>query len=154
MKRAKGTEHDVRRKSPGVARMRRVAGAGAGQHDPVPLSARTLDYEGRIADLQHKIRELDESRVTLSSQLRALATREELIEHIHHGWVEIFDAIVDPIFMHDRQGRIVRANRAYAEMDGMDIRQVIGRPYWQVFPLHDGPLASCTLTLSEHRETT
>jgi PAS domain S-box-containing protein len=145
MKRAKGTEHDIRHKSPGVARVRRVAGAGAGQRDPAPLSTRALDYEGRIADLQHKIRELDESRATLSSQLRALATKEELIEHIHHGWVEIFDAIVDPIFMHDRQGRILRANRAYADMAGMDIRRVIGRPYWQMFPLHDGPLSSCAL---------
>jgi PAS domain S-box-containing protein/putative nucleotidyltransferase with HDIG domain len=152
MKRAKGTEHDVRHKSPGVARVRRAAGATAGQRDPAPLTARALDYEGRIADLQHKIRELDESRATLASQLRALATKEELIEHIHHSWLEIFDAIVDPIFMHDRQGRIVRANRAYADMAGMDIRQVIGRPYWQVFPLHDGPLSSCTLTLSKHQE--
>ncbi|BAV32950.1 hypothetical protein SCL_0628 [Sulfuricaulis limicola] len=153
MKRAKGTEHDDRRKSPGVARARRAAGASAGMRDPAPLSARTLDYEGRIADLQHKIRELDESRATLSSQLRALATREEHIEHIHHGWVEIFDAIVDPIFMHDHQGRVVRANRAYAEMAGMDIRQVIGRPYWQMFPLHDGPLSCCRLILSEKLDT-
>lgn len=153
MKRAKGVEHDVRRKSPGVARVRRAAGAAVGQRDPAPLSGRALDYEGRIADLQHKIRELDESRATLSSQLRALATREELIEHIHHGWVEIFDAIVDPIFMHDRQGRILRANRAYAEMAGMDIRQVIGRPYWQMFPLHDGPLSVCSQMLAEQRET-
>jgi PAS domain S-box-containing protein len=116
--------------------------------EPASLSTRALDYEGRIADLQQKIRELDESRATLSSQLRALATREELIEHVHHGWVEIFDAIVDPIFMHDRQGRILRANRAYADKAGMDIKEVIGKPYWRVFPLHDGPLASCMLTLS------
>lgn len=153
MKRAKGTEHDVRRKPPGVAGVRRAADAGVGQRDPAPLNTRALDYEGRIADLQHKIRELDESRAALSSQLRALATREELIEHIHHGWVEIFDAIVDPIFMHDRQGRIVRANRAYAKMAGMDIRQVIGRPYWQMFPLHDGPLSGCALILSEKQDT-
>ncbi|MEW6332250.1 MAG: PAS domain S-box protein [Pseudomonadota bacterium] len=153
MKRAKGTDHDDRRKSPGVARARRATGAGAGVRDAAPLSTRALDYEGRIADLQQRIRELDESRATLSSQLRALATREELIEHVHHGWVEIFDAIVDPIFMHDRHGRVVRANRAYADMAGMDIRQVIGRPYWQVFPRHDGPLASCSLILSEKQDT-
>jgi PAS domain S-box-containing protein len=153
MKRAKGTEHDVRRQSPGVARVRRATGATAGQRNHAPLTARALDYEGHIADLQHKIRELDDSRAALASQLRSLATKEELIEHIHHSWVEIFDAIVDPIFMHDRQGRVVRANRAYAEMAGMDIRQVIGRPYWQMFPLHDGPLSSCTLILSEKQDT-
>ncbi|GAB4508751.1 MAG: hypothetical protein Tsb0026_07840 [Sulfuricaulis sp.] len=133
--------------------VRHASGATARRREPAPLTARALDYEGRIADLQNKIRELDESRAALASQLRALATKEELIEHIHHSWVEIFDAIVDPIFMHDRQGRIVRANRAYADMAGMDIRQVIGRPYWQVFPLHDGPLSSCSLTLSEQQET-
>lgn len=154
MKRAKNAEYDAQRKASGAAPMPRSGHASPGHRDnDAPLSARALDYEGRIADLQQKIRELDESRATLASQLRALATKEEQIEHIHHSWVEIFDAIVDPIFMHDRQGRILRANRAYADMAGMDIRQVIGRLYWQVFPLHDGPFPACTQTLSEHRET-
>ena len=86
------------------------------RHDDsgAPLTTRALDYEGRIADLRAKIHELEESRRTLTTLLRDLETKEGRIEHIHQSWVAVFDAIVDPIFMHDRQGRIVRANRAYA----------------------------------------
>ena len=124
------------------------------RHDDsgAPLTTRALDYEGRIADLRAKIHELEESRRTLTTLLRDLETKEGRIEHIHRSWMAVFDAIVDPIFMHDRQGRIVRANRAYAELAGMDIKDVIGRLYWQVFPRREGPLANCSLTLSEKRE--
>ncbi len=117
-----------------------------------PLSTRALDYEGRIADLRAKIHELEESRRTLTTLLRDLETKEGRIEHIHQSWMAVFDAIVDPIFMHDHQGRIVRANRAYAELAGMDIKDVIGRLYWQVFPRREGPLANYSLTLSEKQK--
>jgi len=124
------------------------------RHDDsgAPLTTRALDYEGRIADLRAKIHEVEESRSTLAALLRDLETKEGRIEHIHQSWVATFDAIDDPIFMHDRQGRIVRANRAYAELADMDIKDVIGRLYWQVFPRREGPLANCALTLSEKRE--
>jgi PAS domain S-box-containing protein/putative nucleotidyltransferase with HDIG domain len=120
--------------------------------DEAPLSTRALDYEGRIADLRAKIHELEESRSTLATLLRDLETKEGRIEHIHQSWVAVVDAIVDPIFMHDRQGRIVRANRAYAKLAGMDVKDVIGRLYWQVFPRREGPLANCSLTLSGKQE--
>lgn len=62
------------------------------------------------------------------------------LESMHKDWGEIIDAIRDPIFMHDKEFRIIRANRAYASKAGMDTPQIIGKPYWQVFPRQDGPL--------------
>lgn len=108
-----------------------------------PLSTRILDYESRIADLLAKIRELEETRAALASMLRDLETKESRIERIHHSWMAIFDAVLDPIFMHDRQGRVVRANLAYAEHAGMAIRDVIGRFYWECFPRRVAPLNCC-----------
>jgi diguanylate cyclase (GGDEF)-like protein/PAS domain S-box-containing protein len=36
--------------------------------------------------------------------------------------------------MHDTEGRIVRANRAYAARAGCDLEDLPGRHYWQIFP--------------------
>ncbi len=153
MAKPRDSENKVQRKSSAAVHGRRVRAVTPRKPDhEAPLSNRALDYESRIADLRAKIHELEESRSTLATLLRDLETKEGRIEHIHQSWVAVFDAIVDPIFMHDREGRIVRANRAYAELAGMDIKDVIGRLYWQVFPHHDGPLAGCMLTLSEKQE--
>lgn len=127
--------------------------AAGGHHDAAPPSARTLDYEGRIADLQQKIRELDEGRAMLASRLRDLETQKGAIEEIHHSWVTLFDAIHDPIFLHDAQGRIVRANHAYAEQAGLDILDTIGKFYWEVFPRRDGPLPGCVFAIDKNTET-
>lgn len=65
------------------------------------------------------------------------------LETVHREWIETFDAMPEPVFTHDRDYRIIRANRAYAEIAGMSIEEIIGMPYWRVFPLRDGPLAQC-----------
>lgn len=56
------------------------------------------------------------------------------IEVALHEWVAALDTVKELIFMHDAQGNILRANLAYADRAGLDVRQVIGRPYWEVFP--------------------
>jgi len=153
MAKARDSENKVQRKSSAAVHGRSARAVSPRKpDDEAPLSNRALDYEGRIADLRAKIHELEESRSTLATLLRDLETKEGRIEHIHQSWVAVFDAIVDPIFMHDREGRIVRANRAYAELAGMDIKDVIGQLYCQVFPRREGPLANCSLTLSGKQE--
>jgi PAS domain S-box-containing protein/putative nucleotidyltransferase with HDIG domain len=159
MRKPRGSENRTQRKPvvhgrrPHGASSKAVPASPAPNTNNAPLSMRTLDYEGRIADLQAKIHELEESRSMLTSMLRDIESKEGQIERIHHSWVNIFDAIRDPIFMHDKQGRVVRANRAYADAAGMDVKDVIGRLYWEVFPRREGPLDSCCLVLSEKQET-
>ncbi|MCK9379566.1 MAG: EAL domain-containing protein [Sulfuritalea sp.] len=58
-------------------------------------------------------------------------------------WRAAFDAVRDPIFIHDADFRILRANLAYAALAGVPITQVIGKRYWEVFPVQDGPLPGC-----------
>ena len=58
-------------------------------------------------------------------------------------WQTAFDAVQDPIFVHDAAFRIVRANLAYAALGGLPVAQAVGRPYWEVFPRLAGPMASC-----------
>jgi PAS domain S-box-containing protein len=59
-------------------------------------------------------------------------------------WRMAFDSVRDPMFFHDAEFRIVRANLAYAALAGRPIQELIGKPYWQVFPVRDGPLPGCT----------
>ena len=65
-------------------------------------------------------------------------------------WQSAVDAIVDPIFVHDSEFRVVRANQAYAREAGLPVQKVIGKLYWEVFPRLSGPLPGCQHTLEQH----
>lgn len=66
-------------------------------------------------------------------------------------WRAAFDAVQDAIFIHDADFRILRANLAYAALGGLPVAQAIGKPYWEVFPLQDGPLPGCLAITQGHR---
>ena len=72
------------------------------------------------------------------------AMQSSEVERVQREWARIVDALPDPLFMHDGAYRIICANRAYAMRAGLDARDIIGKPYWQVFPKSDGPSPSCT----------
>ncbi len=71
------------------------------------------------------------------------------IELAHQEWVAAVDAVKDPIFLHDREFRILRANRAYQLCSGIPFKKIIGRPYYEVFPKLDGPLPACWRAVME-----
>lgn len=71
------------------------------------------------------------------------------IELAHKDWEAAVDVVEDPIFLHDREFRILRANRAYQLCSGIPFKKIIGRPYYEVFPKLDGPLPSCWRTVME-----
>ncbi len=58
-------------------------------------------------------------------------------------WRYIFDALEGPAFLHDEDFRVILANQAYCAAAGMSEAEVLGRPYWEVFPLGTGPLPGC-----------
>ncbi|MBU1425093.1 MAG: PAS domain S-box protein [Gammaproteobacteria bacterium] len=66
------------------------------------------------------------------------------VELAHQEWMAALDAVEDPIFLHDKEFRILRANRAYQRCAGIPFKQIIGRPYFDIFPKSDGPLPGCT----------
>ena len=66
-----------------------------------------------------------------------------VIERIKNELEAILDAISDPIFIHDKELKIVRANRSYCEAAGLSFNEVIGRPYFNVFPMMDSPFKMC-----------
>lgn len=78
----------------------------------------------------------EEARVrrALLHVLEELQRERDVIGQAHRDWINTVDAVRDPLVVHDAEGRIVRANRAYAERAGMECKALIGRPYWDCFP--------------------
>ena len=109
-----------------------------GQEFPVELSISTIKTQGgwQAVGVIRDIRERKQAEEQLSEI-------NKKIEQAHREWMDAFDSIQDPIFLHDADGMVMRANLAYAERAGMVIDDVIGRPYWECFPRGDGPMQSC-----------
>ncbi|MDI7276704.1 MAG: ATP-binding protein, partial [Anaerolineae bacterium] len=49
-------------------------------------------------------------------------------------WLQTFDALSDGVFLHDREGRVLRANRALARLVGRSFDQIIARPWFELIP--------------------
>jgi len=64
-------------------------------------------------------------------------------------WRHIFDAIDDPIFLHDAEYRVLLANRAYCREAGVSEAEALGKPYWEVFPPGTEPLPGCKETVGK-----
>jgi PAS domain S-box-containing protein/putative nucleotidyltransferase with HDIG domain len=94
--------------------------------------------------------EQEESRQAMLFLLEEMNVSRKAIEHAKRDWERTFDSVGDPIFLHDNQCRVVRANKAYAARAGKPVKEVIGKPYWQFFPQGDSPLESCSNTLAEN----
>jgi len=97
-------------------------------------------------------RDLEETRTAMLYMLEDLNESTERLEQAKKDWELTFDRISDPIIMHDKGFRIIRANRAYREHAGMDYISLIGRPYYEVFPKMDGPSTSCIRALETGKE--
>jgi PAS domain S-box-containing protein len=68
---------------------------------------------------------------------------EETIKLAARQWQDTFDAIPALISIHDRDFKIVKVNKAFAEAFGMTPEQLIGKACYQVFHKTDTPIANC-----------
>ncbi len=93
--------------------------------------------------------EAEESRRAMLFMLEDLEESQSSIKRVKQEWVNAFDAVDDPIFIHDAEFCLVRANRAYAAYAGAPIESIIGRPYYECFPKSDGPMVSCLHRVSQ-----
>jgi PAS domain S-box-containing protein/putative nucleotidyltransferase with HDIG domain len=98
-------------------------------------------------ELQATERELAESKARIAhmeTQHQATASKLEIIhkqiEHAHQEWMTSLDVVSDPIFLLDKDFQILRCNRAYQRYAGIPFKQIIGRPYYKIFPKTHAPL--------------
>ncbi len=73
---------------------------------------------------------------------------DTLIMQALKEWESALDVIEDPIFIHDRDYRIVQCNKAYRDHAGVPYDQIIGRPYFEIFPKMEGPFHDCSRALN------
>ncbi len=106
----------------------------------------------RIAELELDQLEADEQRTAILNMLEDLEESRKEVERAKSEWNAAFDAVTDPIFLHDGEYRVVRANLAYARLTGQEINSLIGRPYYELFPRSDGPMPSCLQALHDQGE--
>lgn len=103
------------------------------------FGAGDLDYRVAVSR-RDEIGQLAAAFNTMDEQLQK---NYQAIERAKKEWEESLDAVSDPLFIHDRKFKVIRCNRAYAQAAGMPYREIIGRPYYEVFPKTDGPLQGC-----------
>jgi PAS domain S-box-containing protein len=89
-----------------------------------------------MTDLELGLKAGDEARVrrAMLHVLEDLQRERDAIRSAHQEWISTVDAVSDPMVVRDTKGRIVRANRAYAERAGLGFKELIGRPYLECFP--------------------
>ncbi|WP_305906957.1 PAS domain S-box protein [Methylomarinum sp. Ch1-1] len=109
----------------------------------------TARLQAELEAAQERERASQKTRRALLAMLEDLEETQVEVEQARHELQSAMDAVQDPIFMHDRDYRIMRANRAYAERTGLDVQQIIGKPYWQLFPKLDAPPLCCIETIEQ-----
>ncbi len=95
--------------------------------------------------LEQRIAEDEKTREAMLIMMEDLNGLNVEIEQGKREWEATFDAVAHPIFLHDKAGKIIRVNKAYAEKAGIPPARLIGRPYWQVFPKQENRPGYCCL---------
>ena len=116
-----------------------------------------LIYRHMLGAQRHMQRVVNHLRETESdlrqSHLNVVALNSSLEEQVvertaelrtsEQQWSDAFNAVHSPLFLHDREGRIIKANQAYLDLAGTSLEEVIGQPYWNLFPRRESPLPGC-----------
>lgn len=113
------------------------------RNTPVPH----FDKDGELIAYDGIIEDITERRMAAEALKESFAS----LERAKREWEATFDAISDPLSIHDEGFRITRANRAYAEAAGLSFKDIIGRPYFEIFPKMEGPFTVCKEALMSHK---
>jgi two-component system, NtrC family, sensor kinase len=128
--------------------------------------ARLTDSEGKISGMlclvdlgrelsaaEHQLVEALASHAAVALENVALFSR---VERSRKQWVEDFDAISDLIVVHDRDGRVLRLNRAVADILGVHPSAAVGKEIGSLrllaTPAQEGRCPFCRNTGSAREE--
>ncbi len=110
-----------------------------------------LSSSAMVDDSGRQIALVTLSDITERKQAEALiAIQLNEINRARQEWQAVFDSVTQPIFLHDDQYRVIRANQSYLEYAGMSLEQVIGQPYYEIFPKTHHPLPGCLQASQEN----
>ena len=116
------------------------------------LEAEIVRLKSEIEKARERERDVDETRRAMLFMLQDLTESEDNLSRARNEWEATFDSISDPLFVHDKELKIIRANRAYVEAGGMPFKEVIGKKYFDVFPKMEKPFKICLKALELREE--
>ncbi|MBV8032509.1 MAG: PAS domain S-box protein, partial [Betaproteobacteria bacterium] len=101
-----------------------------------------------MTEVEHLLstEEEDRRRRALLHMLEDLKRERDTAQEARKQWLQTIDAVHDPMVVHDSIGRVLRANVSYARHAGLDIHDILGRPYWECFPRQSLPLTGDEFT--------
>jgi two-component system NtrC family sensor kinase len=113
-----------------------------------------------VADTQHELTNIERQLMEALAGHAAVALENarlfSRIEQSRKQWVEDFDAITDYIIVHDAGNRVVRLNRALADLLALRPAEAVGRPIWELeilsSPQHEGHCPFCRNPLIPQEE--
>jgi len=118
----------------------------------IPVTSSSLEPPRNAAEQSTAIHPTEGSqRSALLFMLEDLKDTRKKIEQAHQEWITALDVVNDPIFLHDKEFRILRCNKAYQQRAGMPFKQIIGKPYYEIFP-KTGVSLPCCLRVMEKAE--
>ncbi|OIQ92235.1 cyclic di-GMP phosphodiesterase response regulator RpfG [mine drainage metagenome] len=112
------------------------------------IGAGDLNYRLAVS-ADDEIGQLAAAFNTMTGHLRK---NYQAIERAKHEWETSLDAVSDPLFIHDQEFKILRCNRAYVQAAGISFQEIIGKPYYEVFPKSDGPTEGCSKALERQED--
>lgn len=80
-----------------------------------------------------------------SENLEELKNLFAVVSEGKRAWEATFDAILDPVLVVTRDYRIVRANLAAADSAGLKVRELIGKPCFEIFAKEKAPCSGCPM---------
>lgn len=112
---------------------------------PIELSVSAVKLKGKwhAIGIVRDITERKKAENERGERLTELEKKQMQLQFAKKEWEDTFDSIAAPIFLHDRNFRLIRANKAYQEISGMGFGDIIGRPYYEVFPKMKEPFKTC-----------
>ena len=96
-----------------------------------------------LAKAREREREFEKTRRAMLYLLEDNNAYAEGLLISKQEWEATFDSILDPIFIHDGEMKILKCNRAYQAVSGLHFKEIIGKPYYEVFPGMSGPFRTC-----------
>ena len=78
-----------------------------------------------------------------SLDITELKQAEEKLKQAAEEWEVTFDSIKDPVSIHDKDFKIVKANKAFVDTLGLESGEVIGKKCYEVIHGTEGPWSNC-----------
>ena len=107
-----------------------------------------------IEQLQQSEQKLQNSNAEVIQLNRSLEERVDSrtreLQTAEKQWNDALNAVSSPIFLHDQDGKLIKANKAYLELANCTIDNAIGAFYWDLFPKQQGPLSGCLVHTADN----